>query len=61
MKYPGLIWRMANTPNQLHRGPVQLGQDNEYVYRELLGVSDEQYRRFEEAGHIGSDYIESII
>ena len=37
-----------------------LGEDNEYVYKELLGFSDEEYRRFEEVGHIGMDYDPSI-
>ena len=35
-------------------------EDNEYVYRELLGFSEEQYRRFEELGHIGADYDPSV-
>ena len=32
------------------RGPVMLGQDNEYVYRELLRYSEEEYAGFIAAG-----------
>lgn len=54
--YPGLIWRMANTPNHLHRGPVTLGQDNDYVYRELLGLSTDELRDLEQRGLVGTSY-----
>ena len=33
-----------------------LGQDNEYVYKEVMGYSDAEYRGFEERGHIGTEY-----
>ena len=36
------------------------GQDNEYVYRELLGYSEEEYASFEAAGHIGTDYARGV-
>jgi crotonobetainyl-CoA:carnitine CoA-transferase CaiB-like acyl-CoA transferase len=55
--YPGLIWRMAGTPNRLRRAPVTLGQDNDYVYRELLGMSADEYERRREAGTIGTRYL----
>jgi crotonobetainyl-CoA:carnitine CoA-transferase CaiB-like acyl-CoA transferase len=37
-----------------------LGEDNEYVYKQVLGYSDEEYRRLEEQGHIGMDFDPSI-
>lgn len=55
-RYPGLIFKLANTPNHLRRHPVLLGEDNGYVYHDLLDLPDEQYRRLEELGHIGMDY-----
>jgi crotonobetainyl-CoA:carnitine CoA-transferase CaiB-like acyl-CoA transferase len=55
--YPGLIWRMARTPNRLRRAPVTLGQDNDYVYRDLLGMSGEEYERRREVGTIGTHYL----
>ncbi len=54
--YPGLIFKMSGTPNHLRRHPVRLGEDNEYVYKELLGLPDEEYARLEELGYIGMDY-----
>ncbi len=60
-RYPGLIFKMANTPNHLRRHPVRLGEDNDYVYHDLLDLPPEEYRRMEEAGHIGMDYPESAL
>ncbi|MGH2598268.1 MAG: CaiB/BaiF CoA transferase family protein [Dehalococcoidia bacterium] len=55
-RYPGLNFRMEQTPNHLRRHPVRLGEDNEYVYREILGLSDEEYDDLTRRGHIGMDY-----
>ena len=40
--------------------PPRLGEDNAYVYRELLGFSAEQYAAWEAAGHIGADYAAQV-
>ncbi len=58
--YPGPLYKMSETPLGIHRGPVMFGQDNEYVYRELLGYSEEEYAEFVEAGHIGADYAPGV-
>ena len=58
--HPTRPWRASRTPVRPVRHAVRLGEDNEYVYRELLGFSEEQYRRFEELGHIGVDYDPSV-
>jgi crotonobetainyl-CoA:carnitine CoA-transferase CaiB-like acyl-CoA transferase len=50
------IWHMSETPLRYRNPAPTLGQDNEYVYREVLGFSDAEYKRFEELGHIGTDY-----
>ena len=55
-QYPGAAWKMSGTPLRVERPAPCLGQHNEYVYKELLGYSDEAYRRFEKAGHIGTEY-----
>lgn len=54
--YPGIGWTQARTPNRIRRYAPRLGEDNEYVYKELLGVSDEDYAELEKEGHIGMDY-----
>ena len=58
--YPGPLYKMSATPLGIRRGPVMFGQDNEYVYRELLGYSAEEYAAFEAAGHIGRDYMDGV-
>jgi hypothetical protein len=44
----------------VRQAPVALGEHNEYVYRELLGVSDAEYERLRAAGHISMDFDPSI-
>jgi crotonobetainyl-CoA:carnitine CoA-transferase CaiB-like acyl-CoA transferase len=60
-RYAGRAWKASRTPDPLPRHPVLLGEDNEYVYRELLGFTADEYRRFEELAHIGMDYDPSIV
>jgi crotonobetainyl-CoA:carnitine CoA-transferase CaiB-like acyl-CoA transferase len=55
-RYPGLNVKMSQFPNHLRRHPVRLGEDNEYVYRELLGVTSQEYEDLERRGHIGTEY-----
>jgi hypothetical protein len=35
-----------------------LGEDNDYVYKNLLGLDDETYGRLEAAGIIVNDYLD---
>ena len=58
--YPGLGWRMSKTPNNLRLPPVRLGEHNEYVYKQVLKVSDEEYMELEKGGHIGMDYMPEV-
>ncbi len=59
-RYPGADWRLSETPVQFWRGPVMLGEDNEYVYKEILGVSDDEYDRLVAEGHIGTELVENV-
>ena len=59
-RYPSAPFRLSETPAGVRRGPVMLGQDNEYVYREVLGVSDEEYEELTRAGHIGTEFRSGI-
>jgi crotonobetainyl-CoA:carnitine CoA-transferase CaiB-like acyl-CoA transferase len=54
--YPGIGWKQAKTPNHIRRYPCRLGEDNEYVYKELLGMSEDEYADLEREGHIGMDF-----
>lgn len=58
--YPGLTWKMSKTPNHLRTPPCLLGEHNEYVYKELLGISDEKYAELEAQGHIQMDFDDDI-
>ena len=53
-RYPGIVWKMAQTPNAIRTPPCTLGEHNDYVYRDLLHVSDEEYGQLKKAGHIGT-------
>lgn len=54
--YPGLNLRMVETPNGFRRPAPRLGEDNDYVYHELLDLSDQEYERLRQRGHIGTAY-----
>ena len=54
--YPGLEWKMSETPNRIRTPPCLMGENNEYVYKQIIGVSDEEYSELEKAGHIGMDF-----
>jgi benzylsuccinate CoA-transferase BbsF subunit len=41
-KHPGIPWRMSATPCEVQRAAPTLGQDTEYVYTEVLGMSPEE-------------------
>jgi len=58
--YPGMPWKMSQTPLGVRMPPVRLGEHNEYVYRELLGYSEDEYRELETEGHIGTQYASHI-
>ncbi|HEX78198.1 MAG TPA: CoA transferase [Dehalococcoidia bacterium] len=50
--HPGAAWKLSKTPITIRRPPVRFGEDNEYVYKQLLGFSDEEYAELERKGHI---------
>ena len=54
--YVGAPYKMSDMPIKIRSGPVRLGADNEYVYKQVLGVSDEEYAELQRMGHIGMDF-----
>jgi crotonobetainyl-CoA:carnitine CoA-transferase CaiB-like acyl-CoA transferase len=58
--YPGLAWSQARTQNSIRRHAPCLGEDNEYIYKELLHVSDSEYADLEREGHIGRDFADHV-
>ena len=55
-RYPGIMGQISCFPNSIRRPAPCLGEHNEYVYRELVGMSAERYRQLEDLGQIGEDY-----
>lgn len=42
-QYDGPAFRLSKTPAELTKAAPMLGEDNEYVYRELIGLDEEEY------------------
>jgi crotonobetainyl-CoA:carnitine CoA-transferase CaiB-like acyl-CoA transferase len=55
--YKSPIHHMSKTPLNIRKHASLLGEDNEYVYKEVCGYTDEEYRWFVENGHAGMDVV----
>jgi benzylsuccinate CoA-transferase BbsF subunit len=44
----GIPWKLSKTPGAVYRHAPSLGEDNHYVFGQLLGLSDEEIARLEE-------------
>jgi crotonobetainyl-CoA:carnitine CoA-transferase CaiB-like acyl-CoA transferase len=55
-RYPGLLFRMARTPNHLRTGPVRLGEHNREIYCDLLGYTPEQLQALQQQGLVGTAF-----
>jgi crotonobetainyl-CoA:carnitine CoA-transferase CaiB-like acyl-CoA transferase len=60
--YPfcGPAVKMQGTPLHIRRHAPKVGQDNDYLYREVLGVSDAEYDELVAEEHIGDTYAELL-
>jgi crotonobetainyl-CoA:carnitine CoA-transferase CaiB-like acyl-CoA transferase len=56
----GRLWHASETPHPAPRHAPLLGEDNDYVSRELLGYTAEEYEAFKAAGHVGTEYLPSV-
>jgi crotonobetainyl-CoA:carnitine CoA-transferase CaiB-like acyl-CoA transferase len=54
--FPGHPWRWTG-PEMRWEPICRLGADNDYVYREVLGLSDAEYEALDDGGHISLDYL----
>jgi benzylsuccinate CoA-transferase BbsF subunit len=41
----GIPWRLSETPGRIRRSGPMLGQDNDHVFRQLLGVCETDFDR----------------
>jgi crotonobetainyl-CoA:carnitine CoA-transferase CaiB-like acyl-CoA transferase len=56
--HPGPPYR--GIPQAWRRGSPVLGEDNEYVYKEVLGVSEEDFERYREEKILAEDYLDPL-
>ncbi|HEY7296134.1 MAG TPA: CoA transferase, partial [Dehalococcoidia bacterium] len=59
-EYMGPMWQFSETSVEFYQPPVMLGEHNDYVYRDVLGYSEEEYQRFKDAGHVSMEYDASV-
>ena len=52
--YVGMYARFSKTPGSIRKPAPCLGEDNQYVFGELLGLSPEEMAQLEEQGIIGT-------
>ena len=48
--YPGVPFKMSLTPGFIHRPAPCLGADTEYIFKNLLGMSDEHIKQLDDEG-----------
>ncbi|MBE0480496.1 MAG: CoA transferase [Dehalococcoidia bacterium] len=58
--YPGYQYRMSRTPNSFRLPAPCMGEHNEYVFKTLLKLSDEEYAELERDGHVGMDLVPDL-
>jgi len=51
----GVAWRLRERPAHVRIPAPRFAEHNEYVYRHLLGMSDDEAAALEEAGVIGTE------
>jgi benzylsuccinate CoA-transferase BbsF subunit len=49
----GPPFALSKTPFKIEKAFPCIGEDNERVFREFLGISEEEYRQLSDAGAIG--------
>jgi crotonobetainyl-CoA:carnitine CoA-transferase CaiB-like acyl-CoA transferase len=59
-RFSAPFYRLPETPATVHQPPVAMGEHNEYVYKQVIGVTDDEYARLEAAGHISMDFDSSV-
>ena len=49
-RYPGVPFKMSETPGYIHRPAPCLGADTEHVLKDILGMSDEEIKQLDDEG-----------
>jgi len=58
--YAGFPWRYLRAPQKAYLAPCGLGEHNEYVFKQILKMSDEEYAELEREQYIGDTYLPSV-
>lgn len=59
-RYPGFAWKFSKTPQEVRMPPPGVGEHNEYVYKQVLGKTDEEYEKLVKDLHIGDEYLPEV-
>ncbi len=52
LKVPGIVPKLSGTPGQIHWAGPKLGEHNEAVIKQTMGLSEDEYRKWKESGII---------
>ena len=55
-RYPGYLFTLRNTPDEVRLPPPRLGEHNEEVYLDILGYARDEYDALVEKGLVGTTY-----
>jgi crotonobetainyl-CoA:carnitine CoA-transferase CaiB-like acyl-CoA transferase len=58
-RYPGYAWTWQGLDLAWDRPAPALGEHNEYVYRDVLGLTDEEFGEAVADGHVSRDYLDA--
>jgi crotonobetainyl-CoA:carnitine CoA-transferase CaiB-like acyl-CoA transferase len=61
--FPGMMWKYSKTPMNIRIAPCMLGEHNDYVFKEVIGMTDEEIKKLEAQDHIigGTAYTEAAL
>jgi len=57
--YPHIGFAFRGIPQAWDRGSPVLGEDNDYVFRKVVQLDDEEYQRYVDAKIIVDDYLDA--
>ncbi|MFN8638108.1 MAG: CoA transferase [Dehalococcoidia bacterium] len=60
-RYPGYLFKMERTPDEVRLPPPRLGEHNEEIYLDLLGFSREEYQAMIDKGIVGTTYPPEVL
>ncbi len=60
-KYPGYLFKMERTPDEVRLPPPLLGQHNEEIYLDLLGFTRAEYEAMIAKGIVGDTYAPEVL